>query len=45
MKNSMTNQQQRFVLYSSADGNIHVDVVLQDENVGSLVSRVVLKYN
>ena len=33
MKNSMTNQQQRFVLYSSADGNIHIDVVLQDENV------------
>ena len=33
MKNSMTNQQQRFVLYSSADGNIHVDVVFQDENV------------
>nr|CBH37076.1 hypothetical protein BSM_05530 [uncultured archaeon]CBH40092.1 hypothetical protein BSM_35710 [uncultured archaeon] len=33
MKNSMTNQQQRFVLYTSADGNIHVDVVLQDENV------------
>ncbi|MEA3502840.1 MAG: cell filamentation protein Fic, partial [Actinomycetota bacterium] len=33
MKNSMTNQQQRFVLYSSAGGNIHVDVILQDENV------------
>ena len=33
MKNSLTDQQQRFVLYSSADGNIHVDVVLQDETV------------
>jgi hypothetical protein len=33
MKNSMTDQQQHFVLYSSADGNIHVDVILQDENV------------
>ena len=33
MKNSMTDQQQRFVLYSSIDGNIHVDVVLQDENI------------
>ena len=33
MKNSLTNQQQRFLLYTSADGNIHVDVVLQDETV------------
>ena len=33
MKNSMTNQQQRFLFYTSADGNIHIDVVLQDENV------------
>ena len=33
MKNSMIDQQQHFVLYTSADGNILVDVVLQDENV------------
>ena len=33
MKNSLTDQQQRFVLYTSAEGNINVDVVLQDETV------------
>lgn len=33
MKNSQIDQQQHFVLYTSADGNIHVDVVLQDETV------------
>ena len=33
MKNSPIDQQQHFVLYTSADGNIHVDVVLQDETV------------
>ena len=33
MKNELTNQQQNFLLYTSKDGNIHVDVVLQDETV------------
>lgn len=33
MKNELTNQPQHFILYSSADGNVIVDVVLQDETV------------
>lgn len=33
MKDELTNQQQHFVLYTSADGKIKVDVVLGDETV------------
>lgn len=33
MKNKMINQKQHFILYTSADGKVNVDVVLQDETV------------
>ena len=33
MKNELTNQPQHFILYSSANGDVTVDVVLQDETV------------
>jgi hypothetical protein len=33
MKNKLTNQQQHFILYTSMDGKVNVDVVLQDETV------------
>ena len=33
MKNELTNQQQHFILYTSADGKVNVDVVLGNETV------------
>jgi len=33
MKNELTNQSQHFIFYSSPNGNVTVDVVLQDETV------------
>lgn len=33
MKNKMINQKQHFILYTSADGKVNIDVVLQDETV------------
>jgi hypothetical protein len=33
MNNELTNQQQQFILYTSADGKVSVDVVLQDETL------------
>jgi hypothetical protein len=33
MKNELTNQQQHFILYTSTDGKVNIDVVLQDETV------------
>jgi hypothetical protein len=33
MKNELANQQQHFILYTSTDGKVNVDVVLQDETV------------
>jgi hypothetical protein len=33
MKNKLTNQKQHFILYTSTDGKVDVDVVLKDETV------------
>jgi hypothetical protein len=33
MKNELATQQQHFILYTSTDGKVNVDVVLQDETV------------
>lgn len=33
MTNQLTNQQQNFILYTSADGSVNVDVVIKDETV------------
>jgi hypothetical protein len=31
MKNELASQQQHFILYTAADGNVNIDVVIQDE--------------
>ena len=33
MKNNLTNQHQNFILYTSSDGKVNVNVVLQNETV------------